>query len=96
MSAHKLLVANRSEIACRIFQSCREMGIRTVGIFAPGDEPARHLTYADEVHPVRSYLDIESVLEVARKAGASLIHVPTTAKFCGTSMWKMPVKRFDG
>ena len=43
-------VANRSEIACRIFQTCREMGLETVAICAPGDEEARHLTYADEVH----------------------------------------------
>src|SRR5258708_28088632 len=71
---HKVLVANRSEIACRIFQTCREMGLSTVGIFAPGDEQARHVTYADEVFPVKSYLDIESVVSVAKLSGASLIH----------------------
>src|SRR3974390_1379574 len=70
----KLLVANRSEIACRIFQSCREMGIPTVGIFAPGDEEARHLTYADEVIPVASYLDVKAVVAAAQKARATLIH----------------------
>jgi acetyl/propionyl-CoA carboxylase alpha subunit len=70
----KLLVANRSEIACRIFQTCREMGIPTVGIFAPGDEEARHLTYADEIVPVAGYLDVKAVVEAAKKAGATLIH----------------------
>src|SRR6185312_2447844 len=70
----KLLVANRSEIACRVFQTCREMGIGTVAIVAPGDEQARHVTYADEVHEVSSYLDIASVVTAARKSGASLIH----------------------
>ena len=70
----KVLVANRSEIACRIFQSCREMGFQTVGIFAPGDEQARHVTYADEIHPVKSYLDIEAVVGAARVSGATLIH----------------------
>ncbi len=70
----KLLVANRSEIACRVFQTCREMGIRTVAIFAPGDEEARHLTYADEVQPVGGYLDIEGILGAARKSGVNLIH----------------------
>src|SRR5688500_16401889 len=70
----KLLVANRSEIACRIFQSAREMGIRTVAIFAPGDEEARHLTYADEVVPVSSYLDPNAVVEAAKSVGATLIH----------------------
>jgi acetyl/propionyl-CoA carboxylase alpha subunit len=70
----KLLVANRSEIACRVFQACREMGIPTVAICAPGDEQARHLTYADEVMPVTRYLDIESVVAAAKESGATLIH----------------------
>ena len=50
LKKHKVLVANRSEIACRVFQACRELGLPTVAIFAPGDEEARHVTYADEVH----------------------------------------------
>jgi acetyl/propionyl-CoA carboxylase alpha subunit len=70
----KVLVANRSEIACRIFQTCREMGLKTVAICAPGDEEARHLTYADEVQPVAGYLDIFSVVSAAQKAKATLIH----------------------
>ena len=70
----KLLVANRSEIACRVFQTCREMGIATVGICAPGDEEARHLTYADEIQQVSSYLDISAVVQAAQKSGAQLIH----------------------
>ncbi|MBS1962831.1 MAG: ATP-grasp domain-containing protein [Bdellovibrionales bacterium] len=70
----KLLVANRSEIACRIFQTAREMGIATVGIYAPGDEEARHLTYADEIVPVASYLDPDAVVAAAKKVGATLIH----------------------
>jgi acetyl/propionyl-CoA carboxylase alpha subunit len=70
----KLLVANRSEIAVRIFQACRELGIPTVAIGAPGDEEARHLTYADEVRAVKGYLDIPSVLEAARASGATLVH----------------------
>lgn len=70
----KVLVSNRSEIACRIFQTCREMGLKTVGILAPGDEEARHITYADEVYPVSGYLDISSVIEAALKSKASLIH----------------------
>ena len=70
----KCLVANRSEIACRVFQTCRELGIRTVGILAPGDEAARHLTYADEVVPVRGYLDVDSVVAAARTSGATLVH----------------------
>jgi acetyl/propionyl-CoA carboxylase alpha subunit len=70
----KDLVANRSEIACRIFQACRELGFKTVGIVAPGDEEARHVTYADEVLPVSRYLDISSVIDAAKKSGATVIH----------------------
>jgi acetyl/propionyl-CoA carboxylase alpha subunit len=72
--APKLLVANRSEIACRIFQTAREMGIATVGIYVPGDEEARHLTYADEIAPVSSYLDSDAVVAAAKKVGATLVH----------------------
>lgn len=72
--ANKVLVANRSEIACRVFQTCREMGLQTVAIVAPGDEEARHITYADQVEKVSGYLDIPSVLEAARRSHATLIH----------------------
>lgn len=74
MKKHRLLVANRSEIACRIFQTCREMGIHAIGLVAPGDEQARHVTYADEIQCVSSYLDIPSVIEAAKRARAELIH----------------------
>lgn len=74
MKPLKVLVANRSEIACRIFQACRELGLKTVGIVATGDEEARHLTYADEVYSVSSYLDIPAVVGVAVKSQAQLIH----------------------
>jgi 3-methylcrotonyl-CoA carboxylase alpha subunit len=70
----KLLVANRSEIACRIFQTCREMGITTIGIYAPGDEDARHVTFADEVAEVSAYLNADAILKVAKDLGADLIH----------------------
>lgn len=70
----KVLVANRSEIACRVFQACRELGLSTVGVFAPGDEEARHVTYADEIYEISSYLDIASLVEVAKKSKTDLIH----------------------
>ena len=70
----KVLVANRSEIACRIFQTCREMGLTTVGLVAPGDEEARHVTFADEIQAVPSYLDIPSVVRAAKESGATLVH----------------------
>ena len=74
MKKPKLLVANRSEIACRVFQACRELGWSTVAIVAPGDEEARHLTYADEVMPVEGYLKIDSVVAAALKSGAGFVH----------------------
>lgn len=74
MARAKVLVANRSEIACRIFQACRELGIPTVGIVAPGDEAARHVTFADEVVGVKSYLDHAAVVAAARATGATLVH----------------------
>ena len=74
MKKTKVLVANRSEIACRVFQACREMGLSTVGIFAPGDEEARHVTYAEEVWKIPSYLDAAAILKVAKDSGAGLIH----------------------
>ncbi len=70
----KVLVSNRSEIACRVFQACRELGLGTVAIYAPGDEQARHLTFADEVVAVPSYLDIDAVVGAAKSSGAKIIH----------------------
>jgi acetyl/propionyl-CoA carboxylase alpha subunit len=70
----KVLVANRAEIACRVFQACREMGLRSVAVCAPGDEEARHLTYADEVARVSGYLDLEALVSAAKESGAKLIH----------------------
>ncbi len=70
----KVLVANRSEIACRVFQACRELGFPSVGICAPGDEQARHLTYADEVVAVPGYLDIQGVVQAARGVKATMVH----------------------
>jgi acetyl/propionyl-CoA carboxylase alpha subunit len=70
----KVLVANRAEIACRVFQACREMGLESVGLVAPGDEEARHATFADRVERVDGYLDIPSIIAAAARSGATLIH----------------------
>ena len=70
----KLMVANRSEIACRIFQGAYERGLKSVAIYAPGDEGARHVTMADEIAAVPSYLDVASIIEVAKKLGVTMIH----------------------
>jgi acetyl/propionyl-CoA carboxylase alpha subunit len=70
----KVLVANRSEIACRIFQGARELGLSTVAICAPGDEQARHVTYADEVIHVSGYLNAESVVKAAVESKSDFVH----------------------
>jgi acetyl-CoA carboxylase biotin carboxylase subunit len=76
----KVLVSNRGEIAVRIMRSCREMGIRTVGIFSEADRTALHVRYADEVYcvgeseSIKSYLNMGKIIEVAKRSGADAIH----------------------
>jgi len=75
-----LLVANRGEIACRIFRTARRLGWRTVAVFSDADALARHTREADEAvwigpPPARdSYLNIERVIAAARASGATAIH----------------------
>jgi pyruvate carboxylase len=77
----KLLVANRSEIAIRVFRAATEMGIRTVAVYAHEDRFALHRFKADESYlvgkgrePVQAYLDIDEVLRIAREAGCDAVH----------------------
>jgi acetyl-CoA/propionyl-CoA carboxylase biotin carboxyl carrier protein len=70
----KLLVANRGEIAVRVFRTCRRLGIATVAVAPPDDEGALHTRLADEVHPVASYLDSAEIVHAAKKAGADAVH----------------------
>jgi acetyl/propionyl-CoA carboxylase alpha subunit len=74
MKQHKLMVANRAEIACRIFQAAFELGVKTVAIYVEGDEGARHVTMADEAVRVSSYLDVESIITAAKSVGVTLVH----------------------
>ncbi len=77
----KLLCANRSEIAIRVFRSAHELGIRTVAIYAHEDRYALHRFKADEAYtvgnsgePIRAYLDIESIIDVCKKHEVDAIH----------------------
>src|SRR5205085_9038836 len=76
----KILIANRGEIACRVIQTARKMGIKTVAVYSDADREARHVALADEaVHigapPSReSYLVADKIIEAARKTGAQAIH----------------------
>lgn len=72
----KLLVANRSEIAIRVFRAAHELGIRTVAIYSHEDRFALHRFKADEAYqtgtgkdPVKAYLDIEGIIQLAKDKG---------------------------
>jgi acetyl/propionyl-CoA carboxylase alpha subunit len=74
MAIAKLLVANRGEIALRVFRACATLGIRTVAVAAADDAGALHARSADETVAIRSYLDPEEHIRAARGAGADAIH----------------------
>ena len=77
----KLLVANRSEIAIRVFRAATELGLRTVAIYAQEDRLSIHRFKADEAYlvgedkgPVGAYLDIHGIVALAKERGVDLIH----------------------
>ncbi len=77
----KLLAANRSEIAIRIFRAATDLGLRTVAIYAQEDRFSIHRFKADEAYPVgqgkgpvAAYLDIEGIVALAKATGAEAIH----------------------
>ncbi len=77
----KVLVANRSEIAVRVLRAAHELDLLTVGVYTPEDRGALHRTKAGEAyqlgepgHPVRGYLDVDALLEVAHRSGADALH----------------------
>src|SRR5437868_11394934 len=93
----KILIANRGEIAVRVIRACREMGIATVAVFSDVDRAALHVMKADEAYPIgpasaaESYLNVERILDVAKRSGTEAIHPgygflsenPQFAKACG-------------
>ncbi len=74
VAIEKLLVANRGEIAERVFRTCRELGIATVAVVAPDDAGALHTRTADEVVEIASYLHSEEHIRAAQQTAADAIH----------------------
>ncbi|MGL4818695.1 MAG: biotin carboxylase N-terminal domain-containing protein, partial [Bacilli bacterium] len=77
----KVLVANRGEIAIRVFRACTELGIRTVAIYSKEDAGSYHRYKADEAYlvgegkkPIEAYLDIEDIIRIAKENGVDAIH----------------------
>lgn len=75
-----LLIANRGEIAVRVMRACKELGIRSVAIFSEADRRSPHVLFADEAYCVgappssESYLRVDRILEIAKKAGVEAVH----------------------
>ncbi|WP_438998865.1 acetyl-CoA carboxylase biotin carboxylase subunit, partial [Variovorax beijingensis] len=80
MSFHKILVANRGEIALRVMRTARAMGHRTVAVYSSADADAEHVRQADqavwigEPLPAQSYLNIAAIVEAAHSSGAEAVH----------------------
>jgi acetyl-CoA/propionyl-CoA carboxylase biotin carboxyl carrier protein len=77
---HKLLVANRGEIAVRVIRAARDAGITSVAVFADSDRDAPHVHLADEAYPLEgstaadTYLNAERLIAIASHSGADAIH----------------------
>jgi acetyl-CoA carboxylase biotin carboxylase subunit len=76
----KILIANRGEIAIRVIRACREMGIETVAVYSEADRDSQHVLLADEAYEIgpapssQSYLKIDKIIEVAKKAKVQAVH----------------------
>jgi propionyl-CoA carboxylase alpha chain len=80
LSSHKLLIANRGEIACRVIKTCRRLGIKTVAVYSDADTNSLFVQMADEAVNIgpspssQSYLSVEKILAAVKKTGATMVH----------------------
>jgi acetyl-CoA/propionyl-CoA carboxylase biotin carboxyl carrier protein len=76
----RVLIANRGEVAVRVMRTCREMGIPTVAVYSDADRDALHVEMADDAYrlgpssPAESYLNVERILDAARRSKATHVH----------------------
>ena len=76
----KILVANRGEIALRVMRTCKEMDVKSVAVYSDADKDSLHVKYADEAVNIgpplarKSYLNIDNIIDAAKKTGAEAIH----------------------
>lgn len=76
---HKILIANRGEIAVRIVRACRDLHMQSVAIYTAPDAQCLHVRIADEAHmvgddPIKGYLDAKAIVTLAKECGADAIH----------------------
>ena len=76
----KVLIANRGEIAIRVANACKKIGVRPCGIYSEADKESLHIKYCDEAiniggsSPLESYLVIDKVVQAANRLGCDLVH----------------------
>ena len=77
---HKVLIANRAEIACRITRTAHRLGVKVAAVYSEADARARHVRLADEAWAIgpgpatESYLNADRILRAAQQAGAQAVH----------------------